>query len=186
MLFTDKPRNKYFIYVLINRTNGKKYIGYTSKHWSKRFKEHFWNSKYSNTALSRAIRKYGIEVFDVQPLSSAPTRELAKLFEQRVILTLKTYGSGYNMTPGGDGSGRPSIETRAKMSKARIGKKLSKESREKIRLSKIGKKNPPVSQETREKLSKANKGHPVSKETRKKISESLKRRFNSERELSRT
>lgn len=82
-----------------------------------------------------------------------------------------------NLTDGGEGQSGwiPSIATKEKMSKSRLGIKLpprfpvSDETRKKLSLSKLGKKRKPFSIETRAKMSLASKGKPKSDEHRQKL-----------------
>lgn len=82
-----------------------------------------------------------------------------------VGLGRKDLGTGIlrNMSDGGDNnpSRVVSLETRQKMSQARLGKKHSEETRRKISASSIGKK---ISEETREKYRVASTDRPKSKE----------------------
>jgi hypothetical protein len=61
-------------------------------------------------------------------------------------------------------------ETKEKISKSNLGKKMSEETRKKLSLSHIGHK---VSQETKEKISRYNKGKKISDEQKEKIRQSL-------------
>lgn len=118
------------IYVHRNKTNGKRYIGITSKEKP----EHRWNSGrgYSeNSYFHAAIQKYGWDGFDHIILATGFDEESAKRAERNLIKFWDTQNrlSGYNMTAGGDGAPgyHPSEETRAKLSKARLKENLSPE-----------------------------------------------------------
>lgn len=99
----------------------------------------------------------------------------------------KDQGTGClrNLTDGGDGLTRPSIEVRRKISESKKGKTLSIEHRRKLSIAGIGRE---VSEESRQKLSNAQKGVPCpnrswsrSIETRRRMSEAQKgKRFSEE------
>ena len=135
----------FYIYQFRNKINNKSYIGYTSKYWEVRCKEHIGASaRGSQSLLCKAIRKWGLDVFDIRPISSAPTIELAKLFERRTVYTLCSFGPrGYNMTKGGDGSAPHTKEHKEYMSKIMKNRVISSETRLKMSLAAKGKpKNP--------------------------------------------
>jgi group I intron endonuclease len=145
--------------VITNLANGKKYVGYTSKLVEARWNEHKTHSKnprYRKRRLYQAFNKYGIENFSCRYVGSAHSLEQAKCFEQRVIAVHDSFQNGYNMTPGGDGSGPHSEEHKAKMSVLMTGRKLSAESKRKMSLSK--------------------KGQPKSEDFKKRVSETMKLR----------
>jgi hypothetical protein len=82
---------------------------------------------------------------------------------------------GYNLRQGGS-RGRPSEETRRKISESEKGKHSTprtRETRAKISLANLGRL---VSEETREKIAIAKRGIARSEEIKKKISESLRLR----------
>ena len=59
-----------FIYIIKNFANNKIYIGKTERSVEERFREHLQESRHPNSptynyCLSRAIRKYGENAFDV-------------------------------------------------------------------------------------------------------------------------
>lgn len=56
------------IYQIINKTNGKSYIGKTEKTFEHRYSKNWWNLV-SNSHLKRSLKKYGIEAFEVKILS---------------------------------------------------------------------------------------------------------------------
>lgn len=137
--------------------NGKNYIGITSD-LAHRLVVHFNDkaNKKRQTLLSRAIRKYGKDNFQVFMLEEVDTWKIACQRECHYIHLYDTYKiNGYNMTFGGDGQYGliHTEETRAKMSASHIGKgcgtdnpmygkigpmrgrKWSKESREKLSIS---------------------------------------------------
>jgi group I intron endonuclease len=140
------------IYKIVNQTNGKTYIGYTSKKLQTRLNEHRSSSNKRNTKLYAAIRKHGWDNFQVEIIYQSLDGEYClKTMEPYFIKEYDTFNTGYNLTEGGDGTlgTIPNAETRLKMSLAgkgkpshRKGKKLPKETCIKMSESRIGEKNP--------------------------------------------
>lgn len=118
----------YTIYKITNKTNGKCYIGYTSKKNPRhRFVEHISASNgpnYHKQNLHEAIRKHGEQNFTFEVLYQSSNREYTfRTKEQELIEEHNAMGpSGYNMARGGGGRGETSEETRKKMSNAAKGR----------------------------------------------------------------
>lgn len=102
------------IYKYTNKINGKVYIG-QSNNIQRRVAEH--NSRANNPSsdeyqsiLSTAIRKYGIENFDIVVLCECGINALDTL-EKQYIAEYKSHLSqyGYNCTLGGESSGKRTI-----------------------------------------------------------------------------
>lgn len=142
----------YTVYAHINKTNGKIYVGITSKkpkiRWGKdgigyRSCRYFYN----------AIKKYGWNNFDHEIIAEHLTEEEAKNFEKTLIskLELKNNQLGYNLTDGGDGTvGRViTDEIRKNLSMAQQGKHIGSDNQF------YGKHH---SEETKKHLSKMKKG----------------------------
>lgn len=114
------------IYQIRNTRNGKLYIG-QSTNLNHRKSCHFFdlkNNRHKNIYLQRA---YNIEpdVFIFEIICVCKEDELNDL-EIYFIDKYKTTNSryGYNLDLGGNGAGRMSDETKAKLSKAKKGNKL--------------------------------------------------------------
>ncbi len=95
------------IYKYTNKINGHSYIG-QSVDIQKRKREHKSasfdpNNKDYNMVIHQAIRKYGLENFDITILEECP-RELLNEREVYWIKVFNTYHNGYNATEGGDES----------------------------------------------------------------------------------
>ena len=129
------------IYMFINKTNDKKYIG-QAKDLKKRYKQHIFESynekttekrKY-NCAMHSAIRKYGFNKFEIIILKeNLQTQCLMNLYECYYIKkynTLANNKQGYNISSGGSNgnnfigkSEEEMNEIRKKMSDAQKGEK---------------------------------------------------------------
>lgn len=91
-----------YIYCLENIKNNHKYIGQTTQTVEKRFIEHEKMSPYRDTAVYKAIKKYGIKNFICYQLDTAYSQEELDTKETYWIDHYNTYhGEGYNMTRGG-------------------------------------------------------------------------------------
>ena len=99
------------IYKITNRINGKIYIGMTKKKPNHRFNDHVSTSKTRcKHILHQAMKKYGVENFDMEVLFHLITdnREDLAEFEKNFIkeydcCILDGRDKGYNMTRGGEG-----------------------------------------------------------------------------------
>lgn len=112
------------IYLVTNQINGKRYVGVTGRSINTRWKEHIAHALANRTRsiLSKAIRKYGKESFDVVQIASCLSPEDARYVESDVI---KSLAPEYNQTGGGEFT---------------IGRKLSATTIEKIATKNRGKK----------------------------------------------
>lgn len=131
------------VYMHVNRSNGKRYVGITSKSNP----NHRWNSGRGykeNTHFNSAIEKYGWDAFDHIIISDGLDAEEAKNMECALISQWNTKDPlfGYNMTAGGDGTQGfyPSEETRKKLSAARRKENLSEETLRRRSMSLRGRK----------------------------------------------
>lgn len=137
----------YKVYAIINKINGKMYIGSTKRDLKIRLQRHFTKViEGSQASLHKAIRKYGKYEFDIRMVEEYLTKESMLNGEVEWISYFDTYKSrhGYNETPGGDGGN------------TNEGKKFSKEWKEKISNAKKGKT---FSEEHKENLSKSHMGN---------------------------
>ena len=130
-------KNKtYLIYKITNKINNKIYIGQTKLSLEKRFYYHIYDSLKSqdvNIKLHNAIRKYGVENFNIALLEQCESKTQLDERERYWIKTLNAQDPlvGYNMTSGGEGgSGGPhflnhrhSEKTKQMMSENRRGEK---------------------------------------------------------------
>lgn len=91
------------IYLIINKQNGQKYIGQTTKSMNKRWQEHIADAlRMSSTPLHRAMRKYGNHNFTIKQIDECD-KELLYEREQYWIEQYNTLedAGGYNATTGG-------------------------------------------------------------------------------------
>ena len=171
----------YCVYVHVNKTNGKMYVGQTiygnrpHKRWDN-------GNGYKNCPyFYNAIQKYGWDNFDHEVLANNLTAQEADNFETLLINILDTLDNnrGYNIEPGGVKNKSMSDATKKKLSEDRIGDKNPMYG---VRL--VGEKNGMYgkhhSDETKQKISEAQKGvkkKPLSQETKQKLSECAKERL---------
>jgi len=134
----------YFVYCHTNKTNGKKYVGITSRKNPKLR----WNYGFGyedNTVFFNAIKKYGWDTgFVHEILAEGLSLDQAESEERRLIKewgTLKP--NGYNIEHGGVHVAKHSAETIKKISLSHLGeknpmfgKKISEETRAKLKLRK--------------------------------------------------
>lgn len=94
------------VYKITNKLNNKSYIGWTGKDLNLRWEEHTYDAlrKKDNRKFYNAIRKYGIDVWNVKILKENLNIEEAKNQEIRYIELFDSYHNGYNSTKGGDGN----------------------------------------------------------------------------------
>lgn len=94
------------IYKITNLKNNKSYIGqsiYIEKRWSnEKASSKNPNDKNYNTALSKALRKHGIENFNFKILEICDKEDLSER-EIHYIDLYNSYFNGYNETSGGEG-----------------------------------------------------------------------------------
>lgn len=182
--FNEIDRSKYhgFIYVTVNKVNGKKYVG---QHI--RWKDNYFGS---GTYILNALNKYGEENFERFIIDLAKTQE--ELDKKEAYYINEEFNAvkskdWYNIKDGSQHGGNPYAgktgeemeEIKRKLSESNkgkqagekhpmYGKKLSESHRMNISKGHKGKK---VSEETKRKISESRKGLKLSEETRKKISD---------------
>ena len=109
--------SKTYIYVIDNQINDKLYVGMTSNP-AARWLVHLRSAKKGAPYLIyNAMKKHGVEHFEMVILECVSSRDCAKEREKYWINILDTMRSGYNMTTGGDGLLPGSENVMAKLSK---------------------------------------------------------------------
>ena len=100
------------IYLLINRINGKMYVGQT-----KNLKRRIWQHKHGNQYIDKAIQHYKWENFTLIILEECETKEQ---LNEREIFWIAFFNckdpNGYNQTDGGDGGWSYTTEALVKFS----------------------------------------------------------------------
>jgi group I intron endonuclease len=125
---------QYTVYMIENKVNRKRYIGYTSKSVEVRFQ---WHCERKNCRKLRyAIDKYGSGNFTITELYKSHDMQDALKAEAHLIEKYNTIETGYNLTKGG------------------IAPTLSEESKRKMSEKRKGISRGPMSIEQRMKLSK--------------------------------
>lgn len=161
----------YCIYCLINRINGKKYVGMTSQRLNNRWRR---GKGYRGCeAIEQAFKEYGWENFEHIVLEEGLSFETACEEEKRFVKELGCrYPDGYNIDGGGRRNRDIADRTKQKIGEKNRGRKASEETRAKMSAAQKGRV---VSKEAREKISAANKGRVFSEEARAKMSIAKKR-----------
>lgn len=147
----------YSVYIHLNKTNNKMYVGITrtsaKKRWAKglgyRKQKYFYN----------AIKKYGWDGFEHIIVKDNLPEQCAKTFEKVLIKLFDTTNpeNGYNLSAGGEG---------------RSGFVMSEEQKVKISESLKGLQRKPFSDEHKSKMADAHLGKHHSEETKQKMSDS--------------
>lgn len=129
------------IYMLQNETTGKVYIG-QSVNPEYRVRRHFWKAD-GCVKLRNAILKYGKESFTSKVLYWCTDKSDANEVEQLLIELCDSMANGYNITPGGFGTGSGSdnpfygkthsLEVKAKLAAVNAGRVISEEHKQRIR-----------------------------------------------------
>lgn len=113
------------IYKVINTINGMSYVGQTNRNIEERWSEHCKPSLATRSYLSNAIKKYGINNFQIEELTKANSQEELDLLESKFIIDHNTlFPNGYNLKTGGNG-GVWSEESKQKLRKTNLGKPFS-------------------------------------------------------------
>ena len=153
----------YVIYMHINKTNDKVYVGLTSMKPEERWSN--GSGYHKGTYFRNAIDKYGWDNFEHKIIKENLTKEEASYWEQYYISFYNSMDRryGYNMSSGGENGSHPqTLETREKISKHYVGftgRKHTEESLEKMRKAKSGENSPMYgkhhSEDSKEKMRKA-------------------------------
>ena len=112
------------VYVIRHRASAKCYVG-KAQDPEQRWRQHRVDAKCGReSALCRALRKYGPDAFVWRVLEQCESDAAAYAAEVRWIrmLDCTTEGHGYNLTGGGEGLSNATPATRAAMSRAKLGR----------------------------------------------------------------
>lgn len=169
----------FLAYKITCLANGKSYIGITKRSIKARWSDHCEAAAIGGRRhrLAAAMRKYGVEQFEIHPIACALTIDALYDLERELIAQEGTIiPAGYNMTSGGNGPARltPSPEAIAKTAAANRGRKFPPRSAEwsaKIAAKARGRKWTPG---MREKMEGRFKGRVFTPEWKAKISAAKK------------
>jgi group I intron endonuclease len=138
------------IYIIINKTNGKMYIGqatcYVGKNnnswgsigrWKSHLREAIKNTDDHCVLLNNAIRKYGEHNFEIITLFKGNINEINEKEEYYIKILNSLTPNGYNLKTGGD-KGKDSDETKQKKKEAHTGMEHSEKTKESISKGQIG------------------------------------------------
>lgn len=186
---SSKNKPSMIAYLVTNSRNQKSYIGITTRSLDRRWYEHCYVENSCAKLLSKAIKKYGIDVFEIKEIaSSIDDLDGLKKLETMLIEQYQTLvPNGYNLTKGGDGvwGFKQDPKIIEQIASKKRGTKLSNETKQKMRESHLGQKNHFYGQqhtkESKQKISESKKGcagpwtgKSRDEDTKKKVSESLK------------
>lgn len=163
-----------YIYLMTDTTNGKQYVG--QHHYDK--EELDPNYHGSGRIISKIYKKRPDSIKE-EYIKTCYSQEELDESEKYFIFTLNTLTpNGYNLEEGGKG-GKPSEETKIKMSEAAKSKHPTEETRKKLSEAHKGKtawnKGMKMSDEHRKKLSESHKGHIPANKGVKMTDEQLKK-----------
>lgn len=169
-----KPRYTGCVYIAINLTNGRAYIGKTVNELFNRRASHRFVSRTRSGPFYSAIRKYGWRAFLWRKLFSSDNESILFEAEKQLIVDFRAAGIAlYNVGPGGEGQSMPCSDERRRkvsasmkgrtfteehlrnLSAAKKGRRMNQASIEKMRRTKTGKKLAPWTPERRAKMEAA-------------------------------
>lgn len=102
----EKYKDNYGIYGIINKINGKVYVGQTGERFLRRYWHHQWklrDNSHDNMYLQNAWNKYGEDNFDYVVLEVVEDSSLLDELEIKYIDYYKKKNLSYNMLLGGGG-----------------------------------------------------------------------------------
>lgn len=186
------------IYCITNTVNGKCYVGQTTMDMERRWRCHC-KSRSSKTRIWYAIEKHGRDAFHIEVIALAASKQELNALEVQHIAARNSVDAsvGYNVAPGGGGSGPRTLESVQRGASQIRGRKMSEEQVEKMAATKRGRPRTASEQavldmmkelrtgqkhtaESRKKMSEANTGRKrptVTDETRAKLAESARRQW---------
>jgi group I intron endonuclease len=107
----------YSIYIITNTINDKKYVGQTCQGIARRWNQHRYDAKHSETKIARAMRAHGVENFAIELLAEAEDQDSANRLEPFWIRLFDSVANGYNIENGGKATGKITDEQRSALSK---------------------------------------------------------------------
>ena len=117
-----------YVYKIVNKINGKIYVGQTTEKLNQRFSRHMGYQKDDkDTKFYRAVRKYGKSNFYIELIEEVKTLEELNTREEYWIRKLDTVENGYNSYYGGYSSGGDTLSNHPRLKE--IKKVLSEKTR---------------------------------------------------------
>lgn len=108
-----------YIYLVTNLINDKHYIGQTNFTIKKRWEQHQYDAfiKQDDFYFHRALRKYGIDNFKIEPLIECGQEELdeKEIYYIDYYKSYYIYKQGYNLTRGGKGNAKINVKETLKL-----------------------------------------------------------------------
>lgn len=144
----EKYKDNYGIYGIVNKTNGKAYVGQTGERFLRRYWHHQWklrDDSHDNMYLQNAWNKYGEDNFEYVVLEVVEDLSLLDELEIKYIDYYKQSNLSYNMLLGGGGRrGFKMSENTKKLIAEKnrqhmLGTKHSKETKKKMSETRTGK-----------------------------------------------
>jgi group I intron endonuclease len=149
------------VYKLTNTVNGKVYVGQTTD-MERRLREHR-RGKNANAAIHKAFVKYGPEAFKHEVICVCANKGASDAIEICLIKLWNTQKTGYNLTPGGLGTGIGKNNHRWGTTGTEKQRRATSESNRRRR-------GAATSNDTKKKLSEALKNRVFTEEHRQKLS----------------
>lgn len=143
------------IYKIVNKVNGKIYIGQTKRQLKDRFNNHCFNSKTRSSPLYQSFRKYGINNFDIFEIEKCDNSLLNVKEEFYINEYNSLTPSGYNILKGSISQGLSQDWLDSETFKQ--GRKKQADKLRSIPLTKKHKKNISLSRINNPKVIEANK-----------------------------
>lgn len=156
------------IYKIVNKVNGRYYIGSSKDILGRRWKQHqreLNNRTHHNAHLINAWHKYGKDAFEIVVIEEVPIDKLYEVEQKYLDICAVTPSEAYNLNYAPDG-GRPSEESIRKISQKLKGRVFTEEHKQRIGQAMVGR---PYSDETRAKIGRYAATRTHSEETRRKI-----------------
>lgn len=169
----------FIIYQITNNVNNKCYIGLTKQTLLRRWAGHKSESNHKDHLIARAIRKYGVEAFDIKQIDFAETLQEACDKEVFWIQKHNSFGEGYNSTSGGELQKDITNEVRIKISTFHKGKSQTPKQKAALLVANIGR---PCPEAVRKALIKSNKNRVWSDISKQKIAKFMKGRKHNQEE----
>ena len=120
------------IYKIVNTVNDRVYVGQTIRTLDARFKRHKCDALRNvlpDNYFHRAIRKYGIDVFEIEKIDIAESKKELNIKEKYWIDYYIKLNQSYNTAEGGQGGNtyykrtkKQMLKTKEKISKSNLGK----------------------------------------------------------------